>query len=156
MPRPDLPGAPETDYEEIWRELPFKEGPEGSKKGMSWILESDDGSFEGQEGEFTVSKTFVGRIWGTYLALQQKQTLVREKDASGGWIVKKSGFDVSARREEWNSGWQAKYVVGAIGGDLPSMIAGLEGEGEGSWRIPGEKVVVNGRSFIVRAFEEIQ
>ncbi|KAJ5719113.1 hypothetical protein N7493_007568 [Penicillium malachiteum] len=154
MPRSDLAGAPVTDYEEVWRELPFKEGPEGSKKGMSWVLESDTG-LEEQEGEVTVVKSFLGRIWGTYLALQQKQTIARTKDASGGWSVSKTGVDVSARREEWESGWKAKYVIGDAGKDLPSMISGLDGEGDGAWRIPGEKVIINGQSYIVRAFEEL-
>ncbi|KAJ5656952.1 hypothetical protein N7507_008902 [Penicillium longicatenatum] len=84
MPRPDLPGAPDTEYEEVWRELPFRQGPEGKGKGISWVLESDDGDLGEREGEVTVVKTFLGRIWGTYLALQQKQVHVRRKDASGG------------------------------------------------------------------------
>ncbi|GAB1198319.1 hypothetical protein APSETT444_007638 [Aspergillus pseudonomiae] len=40
MARPDVPGAPVTEYEEVWRELTFKEGPEGSGQGASWVLES--------------------------------------------------------------------------------------------------------------------
>lgn len=154
MPRPDLPGAPETEYEEVWRELPFKEGPEGPGKGMSWVLESDDGELEG-EGEVTVVKTFLGRLWGTYMALQQTQTHTRQRSSSGEWVVKKTGADVSARREEWSSAWEDRYVVGSAGGMLPSMENGLEGEGQGSWRVPGEKVSVEGRTYIVRAFEEI-
>ncbi|OQD64445.1 hypothetical protein PENPOL_c007G00153 [Penicillium polonicum] len=155
MPRRDLPGAPDKEYEEVWRELPFREGPEGPKKGLSWVLESDDGDLGSGEGEVTVTKTFIGRIWGTYLALSQTQTLTRQKAASGEVVVKKSGADVSARREEWESGWKEKYVVGEAAGSLPSMMVGFDGEGVGSWRIPGEKVEVQGKMYIVRAFEEI-
>ncbi|KAJ5106318.1 hypothetical protein N7456_002993 [Penicillium angulare] len=158
MPRPDVSGTPISDYEEVWRELPFRDGPEGSGNGISWVLESDDGDLEEKAGTSNVSKTFLGRIWGTYLALQQELTVVREKDASGVWKVSKSGKNVSARREDWESGsgWREKYVVGAVGRELPSMLAGFEGEGKGLWRVPGEKVVVAGRSYVVRAFEEIE
>lgn len=157
MPHPELPGAPMTAFEEVWRELPFREGPEGAKKGMSWILESEHGDLAEKEGEVTVTKTFLGRIWGTYLALQQTQTHSRQKDEAGAWAVKRAGEEVSARREEWSSGlWEEKYVVGPDATAVPSMKSGFEGEGEGSWRVPGEKVVVQGKSFVVRAFEEIQ
>lgn len=156
MPRPDLPGAPVTEYEEIWRELPFREGPEGVRKGIAWVLESDDGDLGEKEGEVTVTKTFLGRVWGTYLALQQSQIHRRHRAPSGEWAVSKSGTNVSARREEWSSGWSDRYVVGVDGGVLPSMMAEFEGEGKGSWRVPGEKVTVRGRFYVVRAFEEIQ
>ncbi|KAJ5086026.1 hypothetical protein N7532_010797 [Penicillium argentinense] len=153
MPRPDLPGTPVTAYEEIWRELPFREGPEGPKKGISWILESDDENLG--EGEVTVTKTFLGRIWGTFLSLQQDQVHGRKKGSDGKWTVSKTGADVSARREEWSSGWKERYVVGKNGATLPSIITGFEGEGEGPWRVPGEKVKIQGKWYIVRAFEEI-
>lgn len=156
MPRPDLPGAPMTEYEEVWRELPFKEGPEGPERGISWILESDDRELGEKEGDVTVMKTFLGRIWGTYLALQQEQVHTRRKDQAGGWTVSKTGAEVSARREEWSSGWSARYVVGPGGDTLPSMMKGFEGESQGSWRVPGGKVMVQGRPYIVRAFEEIR
>ena len=155
MPRHDLPGAPDKEYEEVWRELPFREGPEGPKKGISWVLESDDGDLGSGEGEVTVTKTFIGRIWGTYLALRQTQIHSRQKTPSGDLVVKKSGADVSARREEWESGWNEKYLVGEAAGSLPSMVVGFDGEGVGSWRTPGEKVEVQGKTYIVRAFEEI-
>jgi hypothetical protein len=157
MPRPDLPGVPETEYEEVWRELPFREGPEGPGKGISWVLESDDGELEGEEGEVTVVKTFLGRLWGTYLALQQTQTHSRQRSSSGQWIVKKTGAAVSARREEWGlaQGWGDRYVVGPVGDALPSTRSGLESEGQGPWRVPGEKVKIQGKTYIVRAFEEI-
>ncbi|KAI3130596.1 hypothetical protein CBS147326_6094 [Penicillium roqueforti] len=154
MPRHDLPGAPDKEYEEVWRELPFREGPEGPNKGISWVLESDDGDLGSGEGEVTVSKTFIGRIWGTYLALSQTQIHSRQKTPSGDLVVKKSGADVSARREEWESGWNEKYLVGEAAGSLPSMVVGFDGEGVGSWRTPGEKVEVQGKTYIVRAFEE--
>lgn len=156
MPRPDLPGAPETEYEEVWRELPLREGPEGPHKGVSWILESDDGDVGNEEGEVTIIKTFIGRIWGTYLVLRQTQTHTRRKSLAGELVVHRSGADVSARREEWDSGWNGKYVVGAAADTLPSMMVGFDGEGAGSWRIPGEKVQVQGQSYIVRAFEQIE
>ncbi|KAJ5503568.1 Cytochrome P450 [Penicillium fimorum] len=155
MPRHDLPGAPDKEYEEVWRELPFREGPEGPDKGLSWVLESDDGDLGSGEGEVTVTKTFIGRIWGTYLALSQEQTHTRQKTPSGDLVVKKSGADVSARREEWSSGWNEKYLVGEAAGSLPSMMVGFDEEGKGSWKIPGEKVEVQGKKYIVRAFEKI-
>jgi hypothetical protein len=42
---------------------------------------------------------------------------------TGELVVKKFGADVSARREEWESGWKEKYVVGEDAGALPSMLA---------------------------------
>lgn len=156
MPRPDAPGAPVTEYEEVWRELPFKEGPEGPNRGISWILESEDGELGEGEGEVTVTKTFLSRIWGTYLALQQLQTHTRWEDQAGNWVVSKSGAEVSARREEWRSGWTERYVVGTEGIFLLSMIDGLDGEAKGSWRFPGEKIMIHDRSYIVRAFQEVQ
>lgn len=157
MPRADLPGAPMAAFEEVWRELPYREGPEGAKKGLSWILESDDSDLKPSEtdGEVTVTKLFIGRIWGTYMAFQQVQIHSQEKGSDGSWSLKRTGAEVSARREEWNSGWEEKYVVGPDAAALPSMKTGFEGEGQDSWRIPGEKVVIQGKSFIVRAFEEI-
>ncbi|KAJ5798451.1 uncharacterized protein N7503_007747 [Penicillium pulvis] len=157
MPRTDLPGSPMTGFEEVWRELAFREGPEGPKKGLSWILESDDRDLDFGEGnEVTITKMFMGRIWGTYLAFRQVQTHTREKGVSGEWTVKRAGAEVSARREEWSSGsWEDKYLVGPDGGAVPSMKSGFAGEGEGSWRVPGETVTIDGKAFIVRAFEEI-
>ncbi|KAJ5771795.1 hypothetical protein N7520_002324 [Penicillium odoratum] len=153
MPRADLPGAPMTGFEEVWRELPFREGPEGAKRGISWILESDD-PMEFREGEeISVTKMFLGRIWGTYLAFRQVQTHTRQKEG-GELVVKRTGAEVSARREEWSSGsWEEKYLVGPDGGAVPSM-SGFDVEEKG-WKV-GERVVIDQRSYIVRAFEEIQ
>lgn len=156
MPRPDLAGTPLTEYEEVWRELPFREGPEGVGRGISWVLESIDDSPEDAEGEIVASKTFLGRIWGTFLALRQTQTYTQQRTPSGDWIVRKTGGDVRARREEWNEGWSDVYVVGEVGDRLPSMVSGLDGEGVGAWRVPGQKVEVNGQVYAVRAFEEIR
>ncbi|KAJ5703253.1 hypothetical protein N7493_011642 [Penicillium malachiteum] len=158
MPRADLPGAPMTTFEEVWRELPFREGPEGTKKGISWVLESDDSELdfgEGGEGEATLTKIFFGRIWGTFLAFKQVQTHTRQKGSDGTFSLKRTGAEVSTRREEWNSGWEEKYVIGPDGSGVPSMRTGFEGEGKGSWRIPGDTVNIDGKRFIVRAFEEI-
>lgn len=160
MPRADLPGAPEREYEEVWRELAFRKGPEGASGGISWVLESDNGDLDGpgsgfgrgEEGEVLVNKTFLGRIWGTYLALQQLQKQVRSRDPSGALVVKKSGAGVSARREEWEDGWREKYVVGEGADTLPSMVSGFAGEGR--WKV-GEKVIVHGERYIVRAFENL-
>ncbi|KUM56381.1 hypothetical protein ACN42_g10830 [Penicillium freii] len=154
-PRPDG-----TDLES--GEMPRTDLPEkalkGRKKGISWILESDDAplALGEQEGQVTITKIFMGRIWGTYLAFQQTQTHSSQKDESGVWSVKRSGSEVSARREEWSSKWEEKYLVGPDGAAVPSMKNGYGGEGMGTWRIPGEKVFIQGKSFIVRAFEEIQ
>ncbi|KAJ5087895.1 hypothetical protein N7456_011511 [Penicillium angulare] len=157
MPRVDLPGEPMTTFEEVWRDVPFIEGPEGARKGISWILESSHDELENEkEGDVTVTKKFLGRIWGTYLAFQQAQTHSKEKGADGKFSVKRSGAEVSARREEWNgSEWQGKYVLGPEVDAVPSMKTGFEGEGKGAWRVPGEKVLIDGISYIVRAFEEI-
>lgn len=159
MPRFDLPGMPMAPYEEIWRELPFKEGPEGPNQGMSWILESEDDEFREKEGDFTVTKTFLGRVWGTYLALQQQQTRTYWRNPAGGWSVKVTGTMVSARREEWmNSRWTERYVAGPAGDFLPSLMKGFEGEAQarGSWELQGLKVIIAGRVYANRACERIR
>ncbi|KAJ5085358.1 hypothetical protein N7532_010129 [Penicillium argentinense] len=160
MPHPELPGAPMTAFEEVWHNLPFREGPEGAKQGISWILESDDEDFRQseEEGEVTLTKMFIGRVWGTYQAFQQVQVHSRRKDQDGNWVFKRTGAEVSARREEFSpgAGWVDKYVVGPEGASVPSMKTEFDGEGQGSWKVPGEKVVIDGKSFIVRAFEEIK
>lgn len=153
MARPDKPGSPMTDYEEIWRHLPRRKGPEGPAHGVSWILESDGGALG--EGRYNITKVFMGRIGATYLALHQEQVHVRSRASDGELLVKIAGGDVSARREEWFDGhWEVKYNLGPSSGDLPSMAKDVEEGRQGQWRIPGEKVTVGGHVYIVRAFEE--
>lgn len=152
MPRPDMPGAPVTDYEEVWRYLPLHKGPEGPGNGCSWILESEEGDLG--EGQFHIQKVFLARIRGTYLALHQGQTRVRTQTAQG-WTVKVSGRDVSARREEWiDQRWEEKYVLGPNSGDLVSMAKGFDEKSLVSW-YPGATVNVGGHRYIVQAFEEL-
>jgi hypothetical protein len=74
------------------------------------------------------------------------------RDPSGALVVKKSGAGVSARREEWESVWKEKYVVGEVAGALPSIVDGFAGEER--WKV-GDKVDVNGERYIVRAFENL-
>lgn len=136
MPRPDKPGAPVTKYEEVWRYHPVRDIPESRR---AWILESIDEELKG-------SKTFLGRIGGTYLALQQEQD---HPEVKGG--------PVSARREELSgTQWDEKYVLGPSGNGLPSMRIGIDGKIQDSWRFPGQKVCVGGRQYIVRAFENLE
>ncbi|PYH68446.1 uncharacterized protein BO88DRAFT_454143 [Aspergillus vadensis CBS 113365] len=150
MPRADLPGAPIAEYEEVWRELKFREGPEGPNTGVSWVLESKQKPLEEGE-EVEVEKTFLGRVWGTYLALHQVQTHSRPRGSST--TVVKSGREVSARREEWDSasGWQLKYSIGPAGAQLPSTTQLL---GDSSWRT-GQTIILAGKEYIVRGFERI-
>ncbi|THC92426.1 hypothetical protein EYZ11_008116 [Aspergillus tanneri] len=61
MPRPDRPGAPVSDYEEIWRELPFRKGAEGPGSGVSWVLESKHTINANVGGEVEVARTFLAR-----------------------------------------------------------------------------------------------
>lgn len=151
MGRPDKPGAPATDYEEIWRYLPLHEGPGGSGHGISWILESDNGVL--RDGQNHIIKTFLARIGDAYLVMQQDKTHTIIRTSEGEWTVKITGGEVSARREHFNHAWKKKYALGPRGSDLPSMIKGLSGEGKGSWCIPGEKVNIESRRYIVRAYE---
>ncbi|KAI9038833.1 uncharacterized protein KD926_010166 [Aspergillus affinis] len=152
MTRPDKPGAPVTKYEEVWRELTFREGPEGLGKGISWVLESKHNIEEGEEKE--VARTFLARVWGTYIVIRQTQNIGRSH--SSGDISVKDGMGVSARREEWDSsaGWVPRYVLPGKGEELPSM-KNLDGEGTGAWRTPGATVIVSGEKYTVQAFEEI-
>ncbi|RAL00161.1 uncharacterized protein BO80DRAFT_109125 [Aspergillus ibericus CBS 121593] len=147
MPRADLPGCPIAQYEEVWRELEFRQGPEGHNKGVSWVLESKARSLdEGEEAE--ISRTFIGRVWGTYLALRQVQVHSRPKGSST--TIVKEGKDVSARREEWDaSGWQVKHCIGPD--YLPSMNA-IE---DGTWQT-GQTVSIAGIEYTVRAFESLR
>lgn len=138
-----------TDYEEVWRNLPFPEGPEGPGRGVSWVLESDEGVLE--EGQHQITKLFLARIWGSYLVLYQKQIHEVSRTPSGEWAVKITGQEVSGRREEWANGhWEIKHALGPDCDSLPSMAKGLDIHLRGS---KSEKVTVKGRDFITRAFE---
>ncbi|KAF7136831.1 hypothetical protein CNMCM5793_006349 [Aspergillus hiratsukae] len=92
---------------------------------------------------------FVARIWGTYVALRQEQTVYAGDSKA---VVK--GGEVSARREEWDStsGWKTKYILGPEVDKLPSMTTIDIGDGDLS---VGSEVVVSGQPYIVRAFERI-
>ncbi|KAF7169416.1 hypothetical protein CNMCM5623_002146 [Aspergillus felis] len=151
MPRWDLPGAPVGEYEEVWRELPFRDGPEGPGRGVSWVLESRGGERGVSQGGSTVARTFIARIWGTYVALRQEQT----HNGGDSKDVPKNGGEVSARREEWDSasGWKTKYGLGPDVDKLPSMTT--IDTGDGDWSI-GSEVVLSGQPYIVRAFERIE
>ncbi|KAJ6184516.1 hypothetical protein N7519_005817 [Penicillium mononematosum] len=149
MARPDVPGAPMTDYEEVWRYLPFREGPEGPGRGLSWILESDEGVLE--EGQHKITKMFLAGIGGSYLVLRQKQIHVVRRTPLGERTVQITGEEVSTRREEWTDDhWEIKYALGPNNGSLPSMANGLGVDMRG--RKSGEKVTVGGCDFILRAF----
>lgn len=151
---------------------------------VSWILESEtdleghagtcvqqrfqrqqEAEKEGRSRPVQIVKTFLGRIGGVFVALRQGLECIRAPAASTtsttsgsvGWVPQRGG-PVSARREEWDaasSSWREKYVLGPDGWDMPSLVTGLEGEGRGCWRVPGEKVVVKGEDYVVRAFEEL-
>ncbi|KAL4892491.1 hypothetical protein BDV59DRAFT_180055 [Aspergillus ambiguus] len=154
MPRPDLPGAPVTAYEEVWRELGFQAGPEGDERGISWILESKYALPKdlGDVGEIEVPRTFLARIWGTYLALRQVQTVILDQRSKT--LRAKHGKDVSARREEWSqsTGWASKYIIGDEGDKLPSM-ADIAHEGTEHWGSAGATITVQEREYTVRAIE---
>lgn len=169
MPRPDVPGMPITNYEEVWRELaPFPDDDDDKPntdqaKGISYILDSEKIVDVAQEPAaqsgvqiIVATRTFIARSHGLYVALRQRQTYKRHWDTvSNSWVVTdRSGQgEVSARREEWGpSGWSDKYVLGN-GSSLPSMKDGLDGEGKGAWQVEGQTVVVGGEPYIVRAFE---
>lgn len=138
-----------TDYEEVWRYLPFREGPAGPGRGLSWILESDEGVLE--EGQHQVTKMFLAQIGGSYLVLHQKQIHTVGQTALGERAVQITGEEVSARREEWTDGhWEVKHALGPGSDSLPSMVNGLDVEMWG--RKSGEKVTVGGCDFIVRAY----
>lgn len=170
IPRADAPGAPVTAFEELWRDIEPPAGPE-SASGLppaakqrslpqAWILESlHDGDCDSAEIE--VTKTFLGRIQGTFLALRQEQTTKRITHDDGSMTIVRSGGEVSARRDEWvseQSRWLAKYVIGAQGQQLPSPAEQdggvFVGEASGAWQRVGDVVSVLGQKYVVRAFEE--
>jgi hypothetical protein len=136
MPCPEK-GMAVTQYEEVWRVLTPQPGPEKGK-GSAWILES------AAAGE---TKTFLGRIGGSYMAMRGK--------VGEAW---KEG-EFGARSEDWDEKdrkWKNKHVIGYIAG-LPSpaeLGTGLF-DGEDKWK-EGDKVEVLGQEYVVRAFDNVQ
>lgn len=149
MARPDVPGSPITDYEEVWRYLSPLSDDRASSPLVAWILESDDG--DNLVGQRRLTKTFLGRIGDRYLSLRQEQTHTTGPD----WKVKISGGEVSARSEEWcGDHWEQKYALGSSQHLLPSMSRDFDLVDQASWGKVGQRVVVGGRWYIVRAFEK--
>ncbi|KAL4814404.1 hypothetical protein BDW67DRAFT_186785 [Aspergillus spinulosporus] len=149
MPRPDLPGAPVREYEEIWRELPFVR-MEGSEN-LSFVLESDTGGTRLEEGEEKeITRTFIGAIWGSYIALRQRQVLVRPIGETKAVI--KSGAEVSARREEFvqGQGFVVKFSLGPEADKLPTYADIRFPASDGSL----ERLVVGGQEYVVRSWEK--
>jgi hypothetical protein len=112
-------------------------------RGDKWGVSGQDGS--------TATRVYIARIWGTYVALRQEQMhSVGDSEA-----VVKEGGEVSAIREEWDSGtgWKMKYILGPDADKLPSMTT--IDTGDGDWSV-GSEVIVNGQPYIVRAFERIE
>ena len=123
-----IPCAEKDNAVTDYEEVWRKLGPRpGPKHG--WILQSAKG------------KTFLGRIGGGYMALGEEE-----------------GHTFGARSEEWDPehGWRVKYAIGGVE-DVPSFAsAGSELlEGEAAWKV-GETVVVSGKEYVVRAFEDIE
>ncbi|KAL4901053.1 hypothetical protein BDW74DRAFT_87845 [Aspergillus multicolor] len=147
MPRPDLPGAPVSEYEEVWRELPFRRMT--GRENVSFIMESASEEVQLEEGkEKEVTRTFIGGIWGTYIALRQRQVLVRP--AGETKIVVKSGGKVSARREDFVGGkFEVKYSLGSEADKLPTRDDVQFSSSDGA----PEKIVVCGQEYIVRSWE---
>lgn len=155
MRRPDMPGTPLTDYEEVWRYLPAISDKRSSDPLVAWILESDDG---GQPvGQRQISKTFLGRIGDRYLALQQEQIHTRGQTADGVHQTKIHGGEVSARSEMWSGErWEKICTLGSNACQLPSISKGFESVNQQSWPEVGKKVTLSARQYIVRAFESGQ
>lgn len=142
MPRADVPGAPVCAYEEVWRTLVPPVAVEGEGHCVSWVLEGRKKSV-GDE----LTRTFLGRAGGVYLALRQVQTV----EGEDGCV--RRGGKVSARREEWgiSSGWRDMYVFELDGESLPSMRnVGVEDQRE--WK-QGQTVVVCGEEYVVRGLD---
>ncbi|KAL2869441.1 uncharacterized protein BJX67DRAFT_331739 [Aspergillus lucknowensis] len=154
MPRHDLPGAPVREYEEVWRKLLFRRVDDRPSRGLSFVLEAggDVGLEQGEEKE--VVRTFVGAIWGTYIALRQKQVLIRPTGDSN--TVIKRGGEVSARREDFvrGAGFRVKYTIGTEAGELPARddVQFLAVDGI---RQANDKVMVRGQAYVIRAFEDL-
>lgn len=135
MPYPER-GMAITQYEEVWRELAPQPGP--GTTGRAWILESIG---EGQ------TKAFLGRIGGQYMAMTGKRGEVWKKGEFG---VRSQEWDVEERK------WKDKYVIGEVAG-IPSLAEVGTGQfdGEDSWA-EGDKVLVLGQEYVVRAFDALE
>lgn len=113
-------------YEEIWREY-----PEPPSDDCSWILQSED------------KFTFLGRIGGYYLALQQ----------DGG-----IGGEYAGLREDCDSygKWNRRYAIGSSAASLPSYQVHKQDwfSRQKEWRA-GDRVTLDsaGASYIVLAHE---
>ncbi|KIA75553.1 cytochrome P450 [Aspergillus ustus] len=153
MPRSDVSGAPVSEYEEVWRKLLFRRT--GESGGVSFVLEAggDVKLEEGEEKE--VVRTFIGAIWGTYIVLRQRQVLARP--AGKAKTIIRSGGEVSARREDFvrGVGFRTKYEIGPGADELPA-VQDLEASLSRGSLSPGEKVVVLGEEYVVRALEDLR
>ncbi|KAL6234333.1 hypothetical protein BDW75DRAFT_169487 [Aspergillus navahoensis] len=149
MPRPDLPGAPMREYEEVWRELPFLR-MEG-RENVSFVLEGATDETQLEEGEEKEAiRTFIGAIWGSYIALRQRQVLARSIGETG--TVIKSGGEVSARREEFvqGQGFVVKHLLGPEADELPTREEIQLPLSDGLL----ERLVVGGQQYMVRSWEK--
>ncbi|KAL3459233.1 hypothetical protein BJX64DRAFT_265259 [Aspergillus heterothallicus] len=152
MPRSDLPGSPVRDYEEVWRKLLFRRAGESSR--VSFVLEAG-GNVQLEEGEKKdVVRTFIGVIWGTYVALRQRQILARPVGESKTII--QNGGEVTARREDFvrGVGFRVKYSIGRA--DYLPVHADVEPLMAGGQLVPGKKVVLRGEEYVVRALEDLR
>ncbi|KAL4783909.1 hypothetical protein BJX76DRAFT_242678 [Aspergillus varians] len=152
MPRPDLPGAPVREYEEVWRKLSIRQ-IEGYWTASSFVLERGIGETQLGEGEEReVTRTFIGAVGGTYIALRQRQVLVRSAGTTK--TVVKSGGKVSARRDDFvqGKGFAGRYFLGPEAGELPTPTDIRFPMSDGSL----ERLVVDGEEYTVRSFDKLE
>lgn len=130
MPLPDVPGNTVTEYEEVWSYLSKDEiGMEEVEKPIAWILESHEGGppYDLQQG----IKTFLARIEGRYLALQQVAPQGKDQSSSPNKII---GGEVSAKSEEFVDGhWNVKHAFGPNHVDIPSICRDFKDHDQHSW-----------------------
>lgn len=74
-------------------------------------------------------------------------------------LSEKEGGKFGARSEIWNmyaKRWSTKYEIGDVG-ELPSLVgtSGEGFEGESRWK-EGDKVMVKGTEYVVRARDELE
>lgn len=136
MPRPGVPGTPVTEYEEIWRYLSKEEvGMDQVQAPVAWVLESDD-----NDAGHT-AKTFLARIEGRYLALQQVQAHGEEHSGESQTHGKIIGGEVSAKLEEFVDGcWRVQHALGPDCDDLPSISREFGGLDQRSWEFSGRSL----------------